>query len=391
MSLRNLSILSGAAIVALIGVGCSSKVVVIDNTPVQHSVSIAGENLSALTEITKSDETCFSPFGGDNGKNLFFAVEDKSHYYSNIFHRPDNPVSTAMSQKTGGKNHNMSPTYCAKTNQLAFAGRQQGSETRDIFLINLSQGNALVQLTNTHNAEENYPCLSQDGQLLVYQKRDNGRKEHETEIWLKKLHTGEDILLCSGCMPSFSPDGKTIVFVRHSDDALSTCIWTMNNDASNQMKLTDTSLGTVWHPRFSPDGRKIVFDCYKGQQNNVDLYVIDRNGSAPEQLTINDSYDGQPYWADDGNIYFTSDRGGRDKHYQIWRFRYGRSTNSVIQEKKVSPPTPPTSASTHTVQNGETITDIAKRYGVTVKDIVRWNNLMTMTITPGMKLKVSEQ
>ena len=295
-----------------------------------------------------------------------------------------------MSQKTGGKNHNVAPTYCAATNQLAFAGRQQGSDKRDIYLINLSQGNALVQLTNTRNAEENYPCLSRDGQMLVYEKREGGRREHETEIWLKKLRTGEDIMLGSGCMPSFSPDGHTIVFVRHSDDALSTCIWTMNTDASNQMKLTDTSLGTVWHPRFSPDGQKIVFDCYKSHQNNVDLYVIDRNGSAPEQLTINESYDGQPYWADDGNIYFTSDRGGRDKHYQIWRFRYGRSTAPIIHNEEDGGDRP-IGATIHTVQNGETITDIARRYGVTVKDIVRWNSLTTMTITPGMKLKVSAQ
>jgi len=46
---------------------------------------------------------------------------------------------------------------------------------------------------------------------------------------------------------------------------------------------------------------------------------------------------------------------------------------------------------THTVQNGETITDIARRYGVTVRDVVKWNSLTTMTITPGMKLKVSAQ
>lgn len=45
----------------------------------------------------------------------------------------------------------------------------------------------------------------------------------------------------------------------------------------------------------------------------------------------------------------------------------------------------------HTVQSGETITNIARRYGVTVRDIVKWNNLSTMTITSGMKLKVSAQ
>ena len=109
----------------------------------------------------------------------------------------------------------------------------------------------------------------------------------------------------------------------------------------------------------------------------VDLYVIDSSGSAPTQLTINESYDGQPYWADDGNIYFTSDRGGRDKHYQIWRFQYSKG------------PVPPT-VDYHTVLPGEKISQIASRYGVTVNNLVKWNNLQTMTLTPGMKRKIRE-
>lgn len=384
---QSLSLL-GLAAVAMLYTGCKGKEKIIyvtepQETKVQYSVSIAGESLSALTEVTKSDETCFSSFGGDSGRNLFFAVEDRSGNYSNIFHRPDNPISTAMSQKTGGKNHNVAPTYCAATNQLAFAGRQEGNEKRDIFLINLSQGSALTQLTNTRNAEENYPCLSRDGQSLVYQKREGGSREYETEIWLRRLRTGEDIMLARGCMPSFSPDGRTIVFVRHTEDGQSTCIWTMTSDGNNQTRLTDTSLGTAWHPRFSPDGRQIVFDCYKSQQDNVDLYVIDRNGSAPIQLTINDSYDGQPYWADDGNIYFTSDRGGSKKHYQIWRFKYG-SFKSVPDDGQQ-----PVSEY-HVVRQGETISQIAARYGTTVNNIVTWNKLPTMTVTAGQRLKVRQ-
>lgn len=54
------------------------------------------------------------------------------------------------------------------------------------------------------------------------------------------------------------------------------------------------------------------------------------------------------------------------------------------------PPMSITPADYHTVSAGETITDIAKRYGVTVRDIIKWNGLQTMTITAGMRLKVSQ-
>ena len=43
----------------------------------------------------------------------------------------------------------------------------------------------------------------------------------------------------------------------------------------------------------------------------------------------------------------------------------------------------------HIVAKGERLQDIAKRYGVTIKNLTEWNGLTTMTIAPGMKLKVS--
>jgi membrane-bound lytic murein transglycosylase D len=44
---------------------------------------------------------------------------------------------------------------------------------------------------------------------------------------------------------------------------------------------------------------------------------------------------------------------------------------------------------THTVRSGENLGLIAKKYGCSVNDIKRWNNLSKSTIQPGQKLKVS--
>ncbi len=43
---------------------------------------------------------------------------------------------------------------------------------------------------------------------------------------------------------------------------------------------------------------------------------------------------------------------------------------------------------THEVQDGETITSIAKAYGVTAMDIIRWNKLSSSKITKGTQLKI---
>ena len=362
-----------------------------------YMVYSPGENLTALTKVHETGNSCDFPFGGDGGRNLFFSVRDNAGN-RNIY-RKDNPTSMSIVQLTGGKSKNIAPSYCAATNMVVFDGRPEGNYVSDIYMVNATQGGALQQLTNTPDAHEQYPCISRDGKRLVYEKVLRYNDIKKTELWLKNLQTNENIQLGLGRTPAFSPDGHSIVFVKYASDGDATCLCTINSDGSNLTQLTDASMGTVWRPCFSPDGTKIVFQCNKPQKGDYDLYVIDRNGNGLTQLTINKSYDGEPYWANDGNIYFTSDRGGSNKHYQIWRFRYGDvvsqpvappvTTTTTTTPTSLSPVT--TTGTYHTVQDGETITSIARRYGVTVKDIVKWNELMTMTITPGMKLKVSAQ
>lgn len=358
---------------------CGSKKVIVQPPVVEQYVVYApGENLTALTKVTEGEYKCDYPFGGDKGKSLFFAVHTQGDGSSNIFMKGD-PFSASMSQNTSGNNNNLAPSFSPATNMVAFAGRFGNTGTHDIYMINVTQGSALIQVTSTSNEEENYPCISQDGTKVVYEKCPANSSSVNSEIWIKNIKTNENTMLGLGRMPSFSKDGKNIVFVKYTPDGWNTCIWTMSAEGKNQMQITNANLGVVWHPRFSPDGNKIIFQYSKPQKKDFDLYVIDKNGNNLTQLTINSSYDGEPYWADDNNIYFTSDRGSTDKHYQIWRFRYGSYP---------PPPPPPTK---HTVKQGETISQIAKQYGITVRDIVQWNSLTTMTLTPGMKLKVSKQ
>ena len=383
--------------VTMLGTSCSKKVILPEPvvepvTPVAEEVHVVyspGENLTALTKVHETEYKCDYPFGGDNGRALFFAVHDKAGF-SNIY-RKDSPTSMSLSQITGGHSQNVAPSYCATTNMVAFDGQPEGNTVSDIYMVNASKGGALTQVTNTPDYYEQYPCISRDGKKIVYEKRMRTAGLKSTEIWVKNLQTNENIQLGLGRTPSFSPDGRNIVFVKYSSDDYTTCLCIINADGSNLTQLTDASMGTIWRPCFSPDGKNIVFQCTKKQKGDADLYVLDRNGNGLTQLTINKSFDGEPYWANDGNIYFTSDRGGRDKHYQIWRFRYGTIIPTISPKPEQNSDIQTYYGAYHIVQQGENITDIARRYGVTVKDIVKWNNLMTMTITPGMKLKVSAQ
>lgn len=124
-----------------------------------------------------------------------------------------------------------------------------------------------------------------------------------SEIWLRNLKTGENVLLGNGYQPCFSSDGKRIAYVKYSSEAKSTSIWIMNIDGSEQVQLTDAKKGFALNPRWSPDGTRLVFQSSKKDKKDADLYVIDVDGNNLTQLTINKSYDGQPYWTTDGYIY----------------------------------------------------------------------------------------
>ncbi len=104
-------------------------------------------------------------------RNCFFAVCEDSRYY-NIY-KKDNPFSSAMTQKTSGKNFNYSPAYNATTEKIAFRCQLEGASTSDIYMMNNNQGQALTQITESNNAFENNPCFSSDGKLLVYDKTVN--------------------------------------------------------------------------------------------------------------------------------------------------------------------------------------------------------------------------
>lgn len=299
-------------------------------------ITSSGENLMTLTKVTDNEEPCMNPYGGEFGSDLYFAARENKKYW-NIY-KKDNVFSTAMNQKTSGNNRNWSPVYSKVLDKIAFRCQNDGSATSDIFMMNSSKGKTLQAITESPDAYEGHPDFSPDGKYLIYDKQSYTyyRKlnfwslwgfggttvavEH-SEVWLRNLQTGENVLLTQGYYPRFSPDGKTIVYVKYSSDAKSCSIWTMDLDGSNPVQITDAKKGFAFNPCWSPDGTRIIFDAYKKDKKDSDLYIIDVDGNNLVQLTVNKSYDGQPYWSPDGYVYFVSDRGNKKENYQIWRFK----------------------------------------------------------------------
>ena len=99
--------------------------------------------------------------------------------------------------------------------------------------------------------------------------------------------------------PNWSPDGTKIVYESDKD------IYLINADGTGAQLLTN--LGNNGSPVWSPDGLRIAFES--DRDGSKDIWIMDSDGSSPEQITSNDADDENPTWSPDGTwLAFASDK-----------------------------------------------------------------------------------
>jgi Tol biopolymer transport system component len=122
-----------------------------------------------------------------------------------------------------------------------------------------------------------------------------------------------------GITPSWSPDGKRLVFAARSQDSGALCrsegpcndeLEVVNADGSGLRRLTRNA-AVEGQAAWSPDGRKIAF-ISRRDGGAAEIYVMNADGTDQRRLTRTRGGEGEPAWSPDGTkIAFTRAGGGK--------------------------------------------------------------------------------
>jgi Tol biopolymer transport system component len=200
------------------------------------------------------------------------------------------------------------PAFSANGRFVAFSSITEplGAATgRHIYVVK-ADGAGLRQLTSGPSFDSN-PSFSPNGKQIVFERDPGAGKSHVFAInfdgtGLRQLTNGA----FNDSEPVYTPSGKRIVFVSDRDHDVKTDrsdIFAMAPNGANPRVLID---GPYYEkePDTSPNGRGIVF--VSNRQPGINLFVANANGRRVRQLTHNkrDCFSGScnlsPAWSPDG-------------------------------------------------------------------------------------------
>ncbi|MCK5218792.1 PD40 domain-containing protein, partial [bacterium] len=247
-----------------------------------------------------------------------------------------NPADDSFSKLADSEKSDWFPAICPDFSSIAYWSNTSGCYELWVYTINQSQRRQLTYFNEkTHRADlqnfnvHNAPTWSPDGKQIIFSRLG--------KLWIiGRFGFNLETLIDSGLnfSPAWSPDGQFLAYISERKKIRNLYLRRMNTGevwALTQFPPTHQVGGPSW----SPDGRQIAFSL--AVHENVDIWVINQNGSQLTQLT-RDGHSNSPAWSPDGQkIAFSSGR--QDPyHWEIWLMNHdGGGQFSVTRNGGFSP------------------------------------------------------
>jgi TolB protein len=231
-------------------------------------------------------------FPGRNGEIVFSGGRDYPDLY---LMRAD---GTKLRRITKARGADFFPAWSPDGKWIAYISN--GSRPRDqvayeIYVMR-ANGSRLRRVTRDRFPDYDL-AWAPDGKHFVFQST---RPSATSGVWVVNVNgTGLRRLTGDAAQPAWSPDGKTIAFVRSGR------IWLMNANGSDVRQLTvppeppeSERPASDQTPDWSPNGEQIAFErAYRGRR---DIYAIRSDGSGIRRLTKEAGQHIFPAWSPNG-------------------------------------------------------------------------------------------
>ena len=260
-----------------------SKIVFVSNKTGFKEIYQCDFDGQGLEQLTNSRSITLTPTLSPDGRYLAytdFTSGRPTLYIKNLAEK-----KTAFTSKSG-----VSIAPCWRNNNevattLSFEGNQS------IYLIK-PDGSVARRVTNSRGIDVS-PAFSPDGSKMAFVSSRNG----PPQIFIQDLQSGEAKRLTFNgkynTQPSWSPAGDKIAYsTMQSKGEID--LFVINVDGTGLQQLTRKS-GENEHPSWSSDGGMIVFSS--SRQGKKKLFVMNSTGENQRRLLQGDGEEMQPSWS----------------------------------------------------------------------------------------------
>ena len=161
--------------------------------------------------------------------------------------RPDGTGLVRLTQGTAGELGSVA--WSPDGTRIAFASNRTGDD--ELFVMN-SDGTGMVQITDVPGVD-GLPSWSPDGRRIAFVSMRSG----SLSMYSASVDGSDVVMLTDGTLPAWSPDGATIAYAKDEGDG-DLDLWLIDSDGSDQRQLTDGDGAELW-PTWSPDGSRVAF------------------------------------------------------------------------------------------------------------------------------------
>ncbi|MGB9938972.1 TolB family protein [Methanosarcina sp.] len=253
-----------------------------------------------ITFLTDSPESELFPVWTADGNYIMYTVQRDGSENSESYIMKANGSEI---EQTGIMEGNLTGFNDIDPNGTELVLTKSINSQPGLYLMSLENG-TVTSVVDDSDKSEGWGAWCRLGRKIVYTQKSG---DSPSQLWIVdrdgsnkiRLGTSEDI----GIGKDWCPLGLKILYsAKNSKEKPD--LWVIDWYGTNQTQLTDTPYGE-WNPSFSPDGKRIVYVSDEG--GKPEIWLRDIEGNYRARLTNNIGVvDSIPRWSPDGSkIVFT--------------------------------------------------------------------------------------